>query len=82
MIRISNSDLVWYCYKPNQWKAVDRMHGLRIDCKGIKPSPSQQKPKSLFDIELVSGESIDFESLESQCMHEQIRMKKEESHSN
>ena len=54
------------------------MQGLRTDCKGMKLGPSQQKPKSGFDIELASVESIDFESLDIQCMQEQIHLKKEE----
>ena len=43
-----------------------RMHGLRKDGKGLKPGPSKRKPKSVFDMELVPGEPIDFEELEVQ----------------
>ena len=56
----------------------NQMHGLRKDGKGLKPGPSKRKPKSVFDVELVPGESIDFEELEIQWMEEQIRKKKEE----
>ena len=54
------------------------MHVLRKIGKGLKPGPSKRKPKSVFDVELVSGEPIDFEELEVQWMEEQIRKKKEE----
>ncbi len=50
----------------------NRMHGLRKDGKGLKPVPSKRKPKSVFDVELVPGEPIDFEELEVQWMEEQI----------
>ena len=53
----------------------NRMHGLRKDGKGLKPGPSKRKPKSVFDVELVPGEPIDFEELEIQWMEEQIRRK-------
>ena len=56
----------------------NRMHGLRKDGKGLKPGPSKRKPKSVFDVELVPGEPIDFEELEIQWMEEQIRRKAEE----
>ena len=55
----------------------NRMHGLRKDGKGLKPGPSKRKPKSVFDIELVPGEPIDYEELEVQWMEEQIRLKAE-----
>ena len=55
----------------------NRMHGLRKDGKGLKPGPSKRKPKSVFDVELVPGEPIDFEELEVQWMEEQIRKQKE-----
>jgi hypothetical protein len=54
------------------------MHVLRNIGKGLKPGPSKRKPKSVFDIELVSGEPIDFEELELQWMEEQIRRKAEQ----
>jgi hypothetical protein len=53
----------------------NQMHGLRKDGKGLKPGPSKRKPKSVFDMELVPGEPIDFEELELQWMEEQIRRK-------
>ena len=53
----------------------NQMHGLRKNGKGLKPGPSKRKPKSVFDIELVPGEPIDFEELELQWMEEQIRRK-------
>ena len=53
----------------------NQMHGLRKDGKGLKPWPSKRKPKSVFDMELVPGEPIDFEELELQWMEEQIRRK-------
>ncbi|NCG15365.1 MAG: hypothetical protein GWP23_00070 [Synechococcales cyanobacterium H12SWP_bin.12] len=56
----------------------NRMHGLRKDGKGLKPGPSKRKPKSVFDMELVPGEPIDFEELETQWMEEQILNKKNE----
>ena len=56
----------------------NRMHGLRIDGKGLKPGPSKWKPKLVFDIELVLCEPIDLEELEIQCMQEQIGMKNEQ----
>ena len=56
----------------------NQMHGLRKDGKGLKPGPSKRKPKSVFDVELVPGEPIDFEELEVQWMEEQIRKQKEE----
>lgn len=56
----------------------NQMHGLRKDGKGLKPGPSKRKPKSVFDMELVPGEPIDFEELEVQWMEEQIRKKKDE----
>ena len=56
----------------------NQMHGLRKNGKGLKPGPSKRKPKSVFDVELVPGEPIDFEELEIQWMEEQIRKKKEE----
>lgn len=58
-----------------QW---NQMHGLRKNGKGLKPGPSKRKPKSVFDVELVPGEPIDFEELEVQWMEEQIRKKKDE----
>ncbi len=54
------------------------MHVLRKNGKGLKPGPSKRKPKSVFDVELVTGEPIDFEELEVQWMEEQIRKRKEE----
>ena len=54
----------------------NRMHGLRKDGKGLKPGPSKRKPKSVFDVELVPGEPVDFEELEVQWMEEQILKKK------
>ena len=51
------------------------MHGLGKDGKGLKPGPSKRKPKSVFDMELVPVEPIDFEELEVQWMEEQIRRK-------
>ena len=54
------------------------MHGLGKDGKGLKPGPSKRKPKSVFDMELVPVEPIDFEELEVQWMEEQIRRKAEE----
>ena len=56
----------------------NEMHGLRKNGKGLKPGPSKRKPKSVFDVELVPGEPIDFEELELQWMEEQIRKKKDE----
>ena len=56
----------------------NQMHGLRKNGKGLKPGPSKRKPKSVFDMELVPGEPIDFEELEVQWMEEQIRRKAEE----
>ena len=53
----------------------NEMHGLRKNGKGLKPGPSKRKPKSVFDVELVPGEPIDFEELETQWMEEQIRRK-------
>ena len=53
----------------------NQMHGLRKNGKGLKPGPSKRKPKSVFDVELVPGEPIDFEELEIQWMEEQIRRK-------
>lgn len=64
--------------KPMSEAEWNRMHGLRKDGKGLKPGPSKRKPKSVFDVELVPGEPIDFEELEVQWMEEQIRKKKEE----
>ena len=55
----------------------NKMHGLRKNGKGLKPGPSKRKPKSVFDVELVPGEPIDFEELEVQWMEEQIRKQKE-----
>ena len=55
----------------------NEMHGLRKNGKGLKPGPSKRKPKSVFDMELVPGEPIDFEELEVQWMEEQIRKQKE-----
>ena len=54
------------------------MHGLGKDGKGLKPGPSKRKPKSVFDMELVPVEPIDFEELEVQWMEEQILKKKNE----
>ena len=54
------------------------MHVLRKIGKRLKPGSSKLKPKSVFDVELVSGEPIDFEELEVQWMEDQIRKKKEE----
>ena len=56
----------------------NEMHGLRKDGKGLKPGPSKRKPKSVFDVELVPGEPVDFEELELQWMEEQILKKKNE----
>ena len=56
----------------------NRMHGLRKNGKGLKPGPSKRKPKSVFDVELVPGEPVDFEELELQWMEEQILKKKNE----
>lgn len=56
----------------------NRMHGLRKNGKGLKPGPSKRKPKSVFDVDLVPGEPIDFEELEVQWLEEQIRKKMEE----
>ena len=56
----------------------NQMHGLRKNGKGLKPGPSKRKPKSVFDIELIPGESVDFEELELQWMEEQIRRKAEQ----
>ena len=39
------------------------MHILRKNGKGLKPGPSKRKPKSVFDVELVTGEPIDLKSL-------------------
>ena len=60
-----------------EWNA---MHGLRKNGKGLKPGPSKRKPKSVFDVELVPGEPVDFEELEMQWMEEQILRKKYEPH--
>jgi len=43
----------------------NRMHGLRNNGKGLTPGPSQRKSKSVFDVELVPGESIHFKHLQS-----------------
>ena len=56
----------------------NQMHGLRKNGKGLKPGPSKRKPKSVFDVELVPGEPVDFEELEMQWMEEQILRKKYE----
>ena len=64
--------------KPMSEEEWNQMHGLRKDGKGLKPGPSKRKPKSVFDMELVPGEPIDFEELEIQWMEEQIRRKAEE----
>ena len=58
-----------------EWNA---MHGLRKNGRGLKPGPSKRKPKSVFDVELMPGEPINFEELEIQWMEEQILKKKEE----
>ena len=60
---------------PEEW---NELHGLRKNGKGLKPGPSKRKPKSVFDVELVPGEPIDFEELETQWMEEQILKKKNE----
>ena len=54
------------------------MHVLRKNGKGLKPGRSKRKPKSVFDVELMSSEPIDFEELEVQWMEEQIRRKAEQ----
>ena len=64
--------------KPMSEAEWNEMHGLRKDGKGLKPGPSKRKPKSVFDIELIPGESVDFEELELQWMEEQIRRKAEQ----
>ena len=64
--------------KPMSEAEWNEMHGLRKNGKGLKPGPSKRKPKSVFDVELVPGEPIDFEELEVQWMEEQIRKKKDE----
>ena len=64
--------------KPMSEAEWNEMHGLRKNGKGLKPGPSKRKPKSVFDVELVPGEPIDFEELETQWMEEQIRRKAEE----
>ena len=64
--------------KPMSEAEWNEMHGLRKNGKGLKPGPSKRKPKSVFDVELVPGEPIDFEELEVQWMEEQIRRKSEE----
>ena len=56
----------------------NEMHGIRKNGKGLKPGPSKRKPKSVFDVELVPGEPVDFEELELQWMEEQILRKKYE----
>ena len=64
--------------KPMSEDEWNEMHGLRKNGKGLKPGPSKRKPKSVFDVELVPGEPIDFEELETQWMEEQILKKKNE----
>ena len=64
--------------KPKSKMEWSRMHVLRKIGKGLKPGRSKRKPKSVFDVELVTGEPIDFEELEVQWMEEQIRKRKEE----
>ena len=64
--------------KPKSKLEWIRMHILRKNGKGLKPGPSKRKPKSVFDVELVPGEPINFEELEIQWMEEQIRRKTEQ----
>ena len=64
--------------KPKSKMEWGWMHVLRKNGKGLKPGPSKWKPKSVFDIELVPGEPINFEELEIQWMEEQIRRKREQ----
>ena len=64
--------------KPMSEEEWNQMHGLRKNGKGLKPGPSKRKPKSVFDIELIPGEPVDFEELEIQWMEEQILKKKNE----
>ena len=64
--------------KPMSEDEWNEMHGLRKNGKGLKPGPSKRKPKSVFDVELVPDEPIDFEELETQWMEEQILKKKNE----
>nr|WP_272152522.1 hypothetical protein [Synechococcus sp. AH-551-B05] len=64
--------------KPMSEAEWNQMHGLRKNGKGLKPGPSKRKPKSVFDVELVPGEPVDFEELELQWMEEQILKKKNE----
>ena len=64
--------------KPMSEAEWNEMHGLRKNGKGLKPGPSKRKPKSVFDMDLVPGEPIDFEELETQWMEEQILKKKNE----
>ncbi len=54
------------------------MHELRKNSKGFDPGPNRQKPCSVFDLDLVLGEPIDFKELEMQWLEEQIRLPKEE----
>ena len=54
------------------------MHELRKNGRGFDPGPNRQKPRSVFDLDLVPGEPIDFKELEMQWFEEQIRRQKKE----
>ena len=54
------------------------MHVLRKNGKGLKLGPSKRKPTSVFDVEMVPCEPIDFEEPEQLWIEKQIRSKKEE----
>ena len=55
-----------------------QMQELRKNGRGLNPGPNKQKPRSVFDLDLVPGEPIDFKELEMQWLEEQIRLQKEE----
>lgn len=53
-------------------------HGLRKNGKGLKPGPAKQKPKNVFDFDLVPGEPVDWEAIETEWMEQIIVSKKAE----
>ena len=48
----------------------NQIHSLRNDGDGLQTGPSKQKPKIVFDVELMPGESIVFEELELNYEHQ------------
>ena len=54
---------------PEEWNAN---HGLRKNGKGLKPGPAKQKPKNVYDIEVIPGEPIDWKAIEVEWMEHAI----------